>query len=49
MQRHGVKANPRSIALTRLKAVVDETAEGWKLRASGREEAEKLLTKNPTV
>jgi len=43
MQRHGVKANSRSVALTRLKTVVDETNEGWKLRASGREEAEKIL------
>ncbi len=45
MHRHGVRSpNARSVALTRLKDVVDETDEGWKLRASGREEAEALLT-----
>lgn len=44
MERHGVKkASARSMALSRLTSVVDETTEGWKLRANGREEAEKLL------
>jgi hypothetical protein len=45
MQRHGVRtAGARSMALLRLKNVVDETEEGWILRASGREEAENLLS-----
>jgi hypothetical protein len=43
MQRHGIKSNTTSMALTSLEAVVDETEDGWKLRASGREEAESLL------
>lgn len=46
MRRHGLKTNPIAIALTRLKSTVDETDNGWKLRAPGREEAEKILSQN---
>ncbi|MES2059697.1 MAG: hypothetical protein V4438_01565 [Patescibacteria group bacterium] len=46
IQRHGHRGNKVDVALTRLKSVVDDSEDFWKLRANGREEAERILSKN---
>lgn len=46
IRRHGHRGNKVDVALTRLKNVVDDNEDFWKLRANGREEAERLLAKN---
>jgi hypothetical protein len=46
IQRHGHKGNVVDVALTRLKNVVDDNEGFWKLRANGREEADRILVKN---
>jgi len=41
--RHGFKRNAASVATQRMKAVIDENDEGWKLRGLGREEADEIF------
>lgn len=49
LKRHGYKDNPIAIAMTRLKTVIDDQGGHWKLRKVGREEAEKILTRNNKI
>jgi hypothetical protein len=46
LKRHGYKRNPIAIAMTRLKAVVDDYVGQWKLRGIGRQEADAILSRH---
>jgi hypothetical protein len=45
IERHGAKSGAANMAVSRLKSVVDDDSDEWKLRGLGRQRAEELLRK----